>query len=321
MRPTKHIVIPELTLPWPLQPMRWPIGSTILLHAPPGLGKSTIASLLHEIFLELARVDALQISGWISAEQIPAPIAALFRRQGRQSPYIWSVDHRRRLASAREALQTLSGPMGSFVVVDSLGPFGSTEAEIFQQEVITDCHLSGRRGIFIDQETKQGQHAGLNRLIHNPDGVLELDGDGHGNRMLINRKTRFEGQGLWVSYFRFDAGGRIVKPDWSDVACSIEGPAPSYRIVPYGRPGDGKRKLAGLLDALARAGCLDQFAGSACAAYATPATESGYREADDWPERKRMAEVHGQRWLTIPEALQAIAEAKRDSKGASRRRR
>ena len=84
------------------------------------------------------------------------------------------------------------------------------------------------------------------------------------------------------------------------------------QLVPFGLRVTGMR-WDGLLKALDAENLLPGLAGYASAALATNATRAGFLAPPDVESRRRLAETHGMKWLSIPEGVALLANARSSS--------
>ena len=320
--PQRRIPVPVLDLPVPWGPTRWPEGGVATLASPEGMGKSSLAALLGTRTAGLPGIGL-----WLSTEQDPGEVGELFARLGVPVPPIIALedpDPHVKVTRAETLLDRMTSRAGTFTVVDSLTEFGAEEAVRVMHAVIRNCRAHGRRGALVNQTTKDGGFAGYNRLKFMPQLVYWLRPDQFGCRLLARTKSRWEG--VRFTYFDFvpeglPNEGRVIQPDFTSIAHSVEGAYPAYELVPYGLAAGSIGGLtaksrgrtiqwAGLLDGLAQEDALGPFAGYASAAVASVGTASGYLAPRDEMTRRAFAADHGLPWLEIEAAVAVIEQAR-----------
>jgi hypothetical protein len=290
--------------PFPWERLRWPEGVTIAVSASFGVGKSSSAALLG---LPGPNGDGPLLKNWITTEQDPAPVRAMFDRLGALTPQIWSADPGDPLGSVKRALRSQVTGAGAVTVLDSTSPLGIDGAVEVMNLCVQDGLSTGRRYWLISQQNKQREIFGKVALAFVPDVVIDIEVDDFGRRRAVVTKNRHGDTS--ITYFAFDGGGRIVAPDFQSVAHSVEGATSDMQLVPYGLKVSGMR-WDGLLKALDEKNLLPNLAGYASAALATGATRSGFLAPPDEGARQRLAEAHGMRWLTIKEGVAMLAAAR-----------
>jgi len=290
--------------PFPWERLWWPEGVTIAVSASFGVGKSSSAALLG---LPTADGGPPLLKNWITAEQDPAPVRSMFKRLGVPCPWIYSADPLDPLGSVKRALRTQVTGAGSVTVLDSTTPLGIDGAVEVMNLCVQDGLATGRRYWLISQQNKQREIFGKVALAFVPDVVIDIEVDDFGRRRAVVTKNRHGDTS--ITYFSFDGHGRIVRPDFQQVAHSVEGATSDMQLVPYGLKVSGMR-WGGLLKALDAESLLPGLSGYASAALATGATRSGFLAPPDVGSRKRLAEAHGMKWLSIEEGVALLAAAR-----------
>lgn len=301
-----HLPVTDTTVipPFPWEGVAWPMGVTIAVSAGFGVGKSSSAALLG---LPGPNGEPPLLKNWITTEQDPNPARKMFDRLGVPCPQIWSADPSDPVGSVKRAIKTqVTGP-GALTVLDSTTPLGIDGAVDIMNLIVQDCLATGRRALLISQQNKQKEILGRVALAFVPDIVVEIDVDDFGRRRMRITKNRHGPSS--VTYFEFGKQGRIVPPDFSEVVHSVEGKVADMQLVPFGLPMRGT-KWDGLLKALDKYRALPDLAGYASAALATGATRSGFLAPPDESDRRALAEAHGMKWLSIPEGVELLHEAK-----------
>jgi len=271
---------------------------TISVSAGFGVGKSSAAALLG---LPCADGNPPILKNWITTEQDPEPVYAMFARLGVECPNVWSADPIDPVGSVAKAIRTqLSGP-GDVTVLDSTTPLGVAGAVTIMQLCIQDGLRTGRRYLLINQQNKAADIYGAIKLAFMPDVVVSIDVDLFGRRRLNITKNRHGPPS--VTYFEMTRTGKIRQPNFSEIAHSVEGSAANLALMPFGLQ-KGAR-WAGMLKALNEHDLLPQLAGYASAATVAP-TPSGFIEPPDVSARRALAEEHGLKWLTPLEAAAMI---------------
>jgi len=307
IRPLLPVVPTTVTPSFPWHTVEWPEGVTVAMSASFGVGKSSSAALLG---LPGPTGDPPLLKNWITTEQDPNPVRAMFDRLGVPIPQIWSADPVDPVASVKRALRTMVTGPGALTVLDSTSPLGIDGAVEVMNLVVQDCLATGRRALLISQQNKQREILGKIALAFVPDIVIEIDVDDFGRRRLRVTKNRHGPAS--ATYFEFATGGRIVQPNFAEVAHSVEGSVIDMQLVPFGLPMRSIR-WDGLLQGMNKLDLLPSIAGYASAALATGATSCGFLAPPDVTDRRALAEAHGLKWLDIEEGVELLAEARRTS--------
>jgi DNA-directed RNA polymerase subunit RPC12/RpoP len=267
--------------PWDMLP--WPTQGSVSVTGPPGSGKSSLLALIEP-------------SEWLTKEQDPKPVAAMFRRLGLKMPRIIRVETVEHVA---EALSMVTrGP----VVLDSLTAFGLIEALQIAHVLSAWSSENDNRVAAVLQVNKMGQSAGYMELQHLFDACVEIGADPFGVRAFHVWKSRWSPLG--DRYWRFGKKGRIESPRFKG-SYSVEGLPGSYHLHPFPMKGS---KWAGLL-AWADVGCV-LHPGSASAAIRAHYMPNGFLDPEDVDERRLFAEEHGLVWLEPEEVMIEMAEKK-----------
>ena len=304
LRPTRKASVQTQRAAFPWDWFQWPEGVTVAMSASFGVGKSSVGALLG---LPGPDGDPPMLQSWITTEQDPNPVRKMFDRLGVACPQIWAADPLDPLGSVKRAIRSQVTAPGALTVLDSTTPLGIEGAVEIMNLLVQDCLSTGRRALLISQQNKQREILGKIALAFVPDVVVEIDVDGFARRRFRVTKNR-HGPAA-TTYFQFQSDGTISPPDFTQVAHSVEGDATSYQLVPYGLPMKGV-KWAGMLDALDLYEVLPDIAGTASAALQTGATRSGFLAPPDELSRRKLAEAHGLRWLTIEEGVEILQQAR-----------
>jgi hypothetical protein len=307
IKPTKKARIATITPAFPWHRIEWPEGVTVAISAGYGVGKSSAAALLG---LPGNNGEIPILRNWITTEQDPNPVRRMFERLGVQCPQIWAADPLNPLESVKRAIRSQTSGPGALTVLDSTTPLGIDGAVEVMNLVVQNCLATGRRALLISQQNKQKEILGKVALAFIPDIVLNIDVDGFGRRRLVVEKNRHGAPA--TTYFEFSEEGKIQRPDFTEVAHSVEGVVGDYQLVPHGLP-MRNIKWAGLLDALDLYEVLPTIAGRATAAIQTGATSCGFLAPPDLRDRKALAEDHGLRWLGIEEGVQLLDAARKEA--------
>lgn len=314
VKPTRPVTLPYVEPPHPWGALPWPENGVFLLSGGEGLGKSSIAGLLHNPDGEIPT----HIGAWITAEQDPGETAAMFARLKRPCPPIYPCDPGNPLAHALEHLKSLVAPAGHFVIVDSVTELGMEGAVAMTEAVIEDCRKNGRRGLLIAQNNSEGEVAGRSNLKYKVQIRGEVARGAYSRRVFRVTKSRYGAE--FSAYYKMFRDGTVGPPNFGAIVHSIEGELPRLDLVPYGfargsvaggigKSRSGKIQYAGLLDQLAHHGILPELAGCASAANPSPATMSGFLCPEDVGFRRALAEQHGLRWLPLEVGIDILAEA------------
>lgn len=306
IKPTVPVASSTVTPAFPWHRLKWPEGVTVAMSASFGVGKSSSAALLG---LPGPQGEPPLLKNWITTEQDPNPVRQMFERLGVPTPHIWSADPVDPVAAVKRAIKSQVTGAGALTVLDSTTPLGIDGAVDVMNLVVQDCLSTGRRALLISQQNKQREILGRIALAFVPDVVIEIDVDEFGRRRMRVTKNRHGPPS--VTYFEFGKEGRIVQPNFAQVAHSVEGSVIDMQLVPFGLPMRGIR-WSGLLQAMDKFNLLPSVAGSASAALATGATSCGFLAPPDVADRCALAEAHGLRWLSIEEGVALIAAARRD---------
>jgi hypothetical protein len=307
IQPRKESPQTAVVPPFPWERLLWPEGVTMAVSARFGVGKSASAAMLG---LPGPNGDPPLLKNWITAEQDPAPVRAMFKRLGVPCPWIYSADPLDPLGSVKRALRTQVTGAGAVTVLDSTTPLGIDGAVEVMNFCVQDGLATGRRYWLISQQNKQREIFGKVALAFVPDVVIDIEVDDFGRRRVVVTKNRHGDTS--ITYFAFDGKGRIVKPDFQQVVHSVEGATTDMQLVPFGLRVTGMR-WDGLLKALDAENLLPGLAGYASAALATNATRAGFLAPPDVESRRRLAETHGMKWLSIPEGVALLANARSSS--------
>ena len=257
--------------PWAIVP--WPRQGTVVLFGGPGTGKSSLAGLLRPTL-------------WITREQEPKPVGAMFRRL-MNDDYMPKVVYAESAQDVEDHLQiTTDGP----VVLDSLTAFGLKDGMIAAKMIVDWARERNDRCLAIGQVNKGEQIAGYNTIPHLFDAVISVTPDPWGVRAFRVTKSRWSPLG--ASYWRFNKAGQIDVPDFP-AAYSVEGNAGNYWLHPYPMKG---ATWNGLLASASNDQKLQP--GSASAAVVASYMPSGFVEPNDVHERQRFALRHGLSWLS-----------------------
>lgn len=305
IRPVTPVTSTLATPGFPWNMLDWPEGVTVAMSASFGVGKSSSAALLG---LPSPQGQPALLKNWISTEQDPNPVRRMFTRLGVPTPQIWSADPLDPLGSVKRAIRSQVTGAGALSVLDSTSPLGIDGAVEVMNMCVQDGLSTGRRYLLISQQNKQKEIFGKVALAFVPDIVIEIDVDDFGRRRLRITKNRHGPSS--ITYFKFGDGGKILQPDFTEVAHSVEGAVTDMQLVPYGLPMRNIR-WNGLLNALDQYGLLPEIAGYASAALATSATACGFLAPPDLADRKSLATAHGLNWLSIDDGVNLIAEARR----------
>ncbi len=306
IRPQVPVSPTSVTPGFPWQNLSWPEGVTIAMSASFGVGKSSSAALLG---LPGDNGQPALLKNWITTEQDPNPVRRMFDRLGVPTPQIWSADPVDPLGSVKRAIRTQVTGSGGLTVLDSTSPLGIDGAVEIMNLCVQDGLSTGRRYLLISQQNKQKEIFGKVALAFVPDIVIEIDVDDFGRRRMKVTKNRHGPSS--VTYFEFGDNGRIVQPNFREVAHSVEGTTIDMQLVPYGLPTRSIR-WHGLLAALDKYDVLPQIAGYASAALATNATRCGFLAPPDIANRKALAESHGLKWLPIDDGVALLHEARKN---------
>ena len=304
IRPTVPVAPILVTPAFPWHTLRWPEGVTVALSASFGVGKSSASALLG---LPGPNGEPALLKNWITTEQDPNPVRAMFERLHVPVPQIWSADPMDPAGSVKRAIRTQVTGTGALTVLDSTTPLGIDGAVEVMNLVVQDCLSTGRRALLISQQNKQKEILGRVALAFVPDIVIEIDVDEFGRRRMRVTKNRHGPAS--VTYFEFGDGGTIIQPNFSEVAHSVEGAVTDMQLVPFGLPMRGLR-WDGLLKALDKYGLLPDMAGYASAALATTATSCGFLAPPDVGDRRALAAAHGLKWLSIDDGVALLREAR-----------
>ncbi len=298
IRPQRTVKSPTVKPAFPWTGLDWPNGVTISVSAGFGVGKSSAAALLG---LPCADGSPPILKNWITTEQDPEPVYAMFQRLGVPCPNVWSADPLDPTGSVSRAIKSqLSGP-GDVTVLDSTTPLGIQGAVEIMQQVIQDGLQTGRRYLLINQQNKASEIYGAIKLAFMPDVVVDIDVDLFGRRRLNVTKNRHGPPS--TTYFEMTRTGKICQPDFSAIAHSVEGSANNLSLMPYGLQ-KGAR-WAGMFKVLDGLDLLPQLAGYAAAACPAP-TPTGFIEPPDVSARRALAESHGLKWIDPHEAANLI---------------
>ncbi len=304
IRPTRQATVQTQRGAFPWDWFEWPEGVTVAMSASFGVGKSSVAALLG---LPGPEGAPPMLQSWITTEQDPNPVRMMFDRLGVTCPQIWAADPLDPMGSVKRAIRSQVTAPGALTVLDSTTPLGIEGAVEIMNLLVQDCLATGRRALLISQQNKQREILGKIALAFVPDVVIEIDVDGFGRRRLRVTKNRHGPSA--TTYFEFTGKGAIAPPDFRQVAHSVEGDATSYQLIPYGLPMRSV-KWCGLLDALDLYEVLPALAGRASAALPTGATRSGFLAPPDELSRRKLAEAHGLRWLSIEEGVEILQQAR-----------
>ena len=300
-------VTPTTVVPgFPWHTLSWPEGVTVAMSASFGVGKSSSAALLG---LPGANGDPPLLKNWITTEQDPNPVRHMFDRLGVPTPQIWSADPMDPVGSVKRAIRTQVTGTGALTVLDSTSPLGIDGAVEVMNLVVQDCLSTGRRALLISQQNKQKEILGRVALAFVPDIVIEIDVDDFGRRRLRVTKNRHGPAAC--TYFEFGDSGRIIQPNFSEVAHSVEGSLTDMQLVPFGLPMRNIR-WNGLLTALDKFNALPSIAGYASAALATTATTCGFLAPPDVADRRALASAHDLNWLSIEDGVDLLQESRRN---------
>lgn len=305
VRPTRQSRAASVTPAFPFHGVQWPEGVTVALSASFGVGKSSSAALLGNPGSD---GSPPMLKNWITTEQDPTPVQAMFKRLKVPCPQIWAADPLDPVGSVKRAIRTQVTGAGALTVLDSTTPLGIDGAVETMNFIVQDCLNTGRRAMMISQQNKQKEILGKIALAFIPDIVIEIDVDQFGRRRLRVSKNRHGPPS--TTYFQFGEEGKILQPDFTTVAHSVEGAVMDMQLIPYGLHIRGG-KWDGLLSALDTHRLLPDLPGVASAAIKTGATACGFLAPPDEPARKALAESHGLRWLDLEEGVDLLADARR----------
>ena len=255
--------------PWDLLP--WPNQGAVSITGPPGSGKSTLCTMIEP-------------RHWLTSEQDPKPVGAMFRRMERPVPLVRRV---KTAAQVKEALSLIpEGP----VVVDSLSAFGLMDALVVAHLMLDWAKENDDRVLSVLQVNSRGDSAGYMAIPHLFDACINVGPDPFGVRAIHVEKSRWSATG--DRYWVFGEGGKIGLPSF-DAAYSVEGNSGSYHLHPY--PMKGAR-WANLLAKLDTMGQLQPKVASA--AHVANYMATGFFGPHDMIERRRFAEDHGLTWIS-----------------------
>lgn len=145
-------------------------GSVVMVHGPPGAGKSTLA---------LMAAAGVPGSLYCSAEEDAGRVADRAVRLGLRRDLA--------LAEARSAAEALAQADGApLVVLDSLQALGGRPLQA-AQAALDHARRTGACVVLVCHETKAGDHAGPRALEHLVDASLRL---GRSPRALVANKNR-----------------------------------------------------------------------------------------------------------------------------------
>lgn len=285
---------PSIPLPGPwLVLERWPPSTVVSLTAPPGGGKSSLASLLGP--------DA-----WLTSEQTPRRAVDTIARIQAAGFNRIPVGAIRRPDEVGKVLE--AQPDARLVVYDSLSGAGSWDQQVHVLEGIAEWVQAGeRRALVIVQHNKRGEGAGLNAVQHLVDACLDIYRDPTGRRVLASWKNRAADVG--ARYFALAAEG-VVRCKFDGYSYSVEGEPGLYWLHQWPLPG---AKWGELFDVLferghgSRGRAIPGFAG---AGRYQPGYDGNVIEPSDVEERRRFAEDHGltwwrDRWSRLPDEVSA----------------
>ena len=306
--------VPWVNPPHPWTGLVWPEGATMSLAAPQGLGKSSVAMLFNKE--GPAKEAGLHVGAWFSTEQDPYQVSALAQRLEITCPPIWPVNASDAFGDAKRGLSSLALAPGAVIVFDSLTPLGLQDAVRMMNLLIVYAREQGWRICMINQTNKAEQVAGSASLVFMPDITVNLTTDKFGRRRLYVGKNRYGTE--YTRYYTFSSEGKVVLPHFQGIVHSVEGKGTNLELVPYGLadgsipgvPGQARGKKvqwASILDPLAPFGLLPRFKGYATAGAESAASELGFMHPPDAEDRKRFAEQHGMKWLSMEEIYAALA--------------
>lgn len=269
--------------PWDMLP--WPTQGTVSITGGPGSGKSSLAGLLGP-------------SEWLTKEQDPKPVGAMFRRLGLadKMPKIVRVETVEHVANALSMVTV--GP----IVLDSLTAFGLIEALQVAHVLSAWTAENDNRALAVLQVNKQGQSAGYMELPHLFDACVEVGSDPFGVREFHVIKSRWSPLG--DRYWRFDKLGKIEVPAF-DAAYSVEGHPGGYYLHPYPMKGARWNGLFALME-------IVHLLKPGMASAAAPASYMPHKfiTPQDFEERRRFAEDHGLTWIQPADLADLVDEQK-----------
>ena len=111
IRPTAAYTSTGVVPPFPWHTLLWPEGVTVAMSARFGAGKSSVAALLGK---RGPNGEEPLLKTWISTEQDPNPVRAMFERLHVPCPQIWCADPIDPVGSVKRALPySGDGPGGT----------------------------------------------------------------------------------------------------------------------------------------------------------------------------------------------------------------
>jgi DNA repair protein RadA/Sms len=189
--------------------------SVNLIGGPPGAGKTSLFLMLCDLVLEqIPTGEAL----YIANEQTDKELEGYAKRLGIERM------NRIRILNAMGGLQRNLGTIlleykPILIILDSLTKMISgenPEEAVFFVECFKEYTVQLRApSLIVNQVTKGGDHAGLNKVLHAGDALFFLDKDDHtGKRELYSQKNRFGesplSQFLWMMPSDSERPGYLV---------------------------------------------------------------------------------------------------------------
>lgn len=189
--------------------------SLSLIAGPPGAGKTSLFLMLCDLIL--AQIEEGEVL-YIANEQTDVELRGYAQRLGIERL------SRIRILNAMGGLQRDLGEIllqykPKLIILDSLTKMISEdqpEAGVFFVERFKEYTVSLKAPtLIVNQVTKGGDHAGLNRVLHAGDALFFLDKDDHtGKREFYSQKNRFGeapiSQFLWMMPSESERPGYLV---------------------------------------------------------------------------------------------------------------
>lgn len=309
----------ELPPPWEGTKAEW--GRMIGIRGPKGIGKSTLMAQLCRVGFE--HPDHPEWGGgawWITCEESANQVRARNKRIGLGTITVHHISPDKPFVGMNAFYRKVVNQTPKVVILDSASGLGQHEG----QKVCESLKMWGQInqvlvGVIV-QLNKGGDAFGFEALGHLVDAWGYI-GMGRGwLRTLGLEKNRF-GE-LFNRHWRFSKGGGIVIPEFSGRILTVVGEPGNYELLPYPYTDRGKlhqvwsyleQLEAGAVSPWAGVGVLPDFLGKASAGVWAPFKEDRFEIPDDWPDRKRYAELHGSEWLDpreLPPTWKLVARAK-----------
>lgn len=330
---TPTIVPPDVRfdLPPPWDGTRCEWGRMIGIHGPKGIGKSTLMAQLCRV--GFPHPDQPAWGGgawWITCEESGNQVRTRNGRIGLPNITVHHIDPHQPFVGMAEFYKRVARNPPKVVIVDSASALGQNEGVKICVQLKTWAQINQAIVGVIVQHNAKGDPFGLEELSHLVDAWGFIASGQAWLRMVGLEKNRFGD--LFNKSWRFGDGGTIVIPSFEDRLMTVVGAPGSYELLAYPYR-DTKGKLHQVweflqdLDAPSPATCewagigvLPDFIGYASAGVRAPFKDDGFEVPDDWPDRRRYAEIHGLPWLD-PRTLPSLARLQKRARFLAQERR